>query len=86
MKIKDIFEVEQIEDKQYMVCLDSTVFAGMIELNETAAFIVSCLKEETNIEEISQKMAQVYDVSLEEAHGGVESIIAQLEQMHFLEA
>lgn len=86
MKIRDIFEMEQIEDKQYMVCLDSTVFAGMIELNETAAFIVSCLKEDTNIEEISRRMTLAYDVSLEEAHGGVEGVISQLEQMHFLEA
>jgi len=55
MKIKDIFEIETIDDKQYMICLDSNVLAGMVELNETAAYIVECMKSETTIEEIAKK-------------------------------
>ena len=40
MKIRPIFEVETIDDMQYMVCLDSSVLSGMIQLNETAALII----------------------------------------------
>lgn len=85
MKMKDIFEIETIDDQQFMVCLDSTVLAGMIQLNETAAFIVACLKEETTAEEIAGKMAATYDVSQKEALSGVEQIIAQLRQLNALE-
>ena len=85
MKMKDIFEIETIDDQQFMVCLDSTVLAGMIQLNETAAFIVACLKEETTAEALAGKMAAPYDVSQKEALSGVEQIIAQLRQLNALE-
>lgn len=38
MRMRDIFEIEEVDGKIYMVCLDSDVLAGMIELNETAAY------------------------------------------------
>lgn len=85
MKIRPIFEVETIDDMQYMVCLDSSVLAGMIQLNETAALIVGCLKEDTTIEKIAEKMAEVYDVSVEDASVGVEQIIEQLKSINAIE-
>lgn len=85
MKLKNIFEIEKVDDKEFMVCLDSSVFAGMIQLNETAAFIVECLKEETSIEEIAGKMAQIYEVDVEHVTGAVERIVAQLQSINALE-
>lgn len=85
MKIKDIFEIETIDDKQYMICLDSNVLAGMVELNETAAYIVECMKSETTIEEIAKKISNIYDITQEEAVPGVESIIQQLRKINAIE-
>lgn len=85
MKLKDIFEIETIDNSQFMVCLDSSVLSGMIELNETAAFIVQCLKENTTINEIASKISGVYNISAEDATPGVVSIINQLSQLNALE-
>lgn len=85
MKIKDIFEIEVIDGKQFMVCLDSTVLAGMIELNETAAFIVNCLFEETTVDQIADKLVSEYDVEKEAAIEGAEQIINQLRQLGVIE-
>lgn len=85
MKLKNIFEIETIEEKKFMVCLDSSIFAGMIELNETAAFIVECLKEETTIDGIVDKIETVYDVGREEAINFVEQIVEQLKNINVLD-
>ena len=85
MKIRSIFEVETIDNMQYMVCLDSSVLAGMIRLNETASLIVECLKEDTTIEEIAEKLTTVYDVSFEDAKTGEERIVEQLKSINAIE-
>lgn len=85
MKIRSIFEVETIDNMQYMVCLDSSVLAGMIRLNETASLIVECLKEDTTIEKIAEKITTVYDVSFEDAKTGVEQIVEQLKSINAIE-
>ena len=85
MKIRSIFEVETIDNMQYMVCLDSSVLAGMIRLKETASLIVECLKEDTTIEEIAEKLTTVYDVSFEDAKIGVERIVEQLKSINAIE-
>ena len=85
MKIKDIFEIEKIEDKQFMVCLDSSIFAGMIELNETAAFIINCFKEDSSINDVAKKLSSEYEVTEEEAIIGIEQIVSQLEEIDAIE-
>ena len=85
MKIRPIFEVETIDDMQYMVCLDSSVLSGMIQLNETAALIIECLKEDTTMIKIAEKIAEVYDVSSGDALVGVEQIIEQLKSINAIE-
>lgn len=85
MRIKDIFVVETIDDKKYMVCLDNAVLSGMIKLNETAAFIVDCLKEETTIDEIANKIVSVYEVEKEDAINAVEKVIDQFKKINALD-
>lgn len=85
MKIKNIFSVETIGEEQFMVCLDSDVLSGMVKLNETAAFIVRCLKEDTTIEEIAQKMSLEYEVNVEDAAIGVAQIVEQLKSINAIE-
>lgn len=85
MKIKDVFEIERIDDKQFMVCLDNSIFAGMVELNETADFIVECLKEDISVEEIAKRMSSEYEATVEEVLSGVEQIVNQLRNINAIE-
>ncbi len=84
MRIKDIFKVETVDQDQFMVCLDSNVFSGMIQLNETAAFVINCLKEETSVDAIVDKMILEYEVDRESAKQGVEALIQQLNSINAL--
>lgn len=85
MRIKNVFAIEIIDQKYFMVCLDSAVLSGMIEMNETAAFIVNCMSEETTIEEIAKKLCATFDVSLDDAICDVEQITAQLKDINAIE-
>ncbi len=82
MRIKDVFEVEVIDDKQFMVCLDNSIFAGMIELNETASFIVECLKTDCTVEDIASRIAEEYEATVEEIMPGVKQIVSQLRDIN----
>ena len=44
MKLLNIFESEEINNEKVMVSLDSKKFNGLIRANETASYIIDCLK------------------------------------------
>jgi len=50
----------------------------LLKLNSTAAFILECLRRETDAEEIVDKMTEKYDVSSREARMDVLDLLAQL--------
>lgn len=83
--MRDIFEIEEVDGKIYMVCLDSDVLAGMIELNETAAYIVEKLMQETTTEEIAKQMCNEYETTFEDALEGINVIVGQLKQVNAIE-
>ena len=85
MRMRDIFEIEEVDGKIYMVCLDSDVLAGMIELNETAAYIVEKLMQETTTEEIAKQMCNDYETTFEDALEGINVIVGQLKQVNAIE-
>lgn len=85
MRMRDIFEIEEVDGKIYMVCLDSDVLAGMIELNETAAYIVEKLMQETTTEEIAKQMCNEYETTFEDALEGINAIVGQLKQVNAIE-
>ena len=85
MKMRDIFEIEEVDGKIYMVCLDSDVLAGMIELNETATYIVEKLMQETTTEEIAMQMCNEYETTFEDALEGINAIVGQLKQINAIE-
>lgn len=80
MKLRKGFVTYQTEGKQLMVAAGpaAKLFHGMVRSNETAAFIVNCLKKETTAEEIADKLCENYDVDKQTALADVEKIIAQL--------
>ena len=52
MKLKENFITQDIYDSQYLVPIGGEAFNGMARSNETAAFIVDCLKKETTKEKL----------------------------------
>lgn len=83
MKLKDGFITHQIQDIQMMVAAGEAAkrFHGLIRSNETAAFIVNCLKNETTEEAIVDKILAEYDVPRETASQDVHSIVEKLESI-----
>ena len=53
-------------------------FSGLIRNNESAAFIVDCLKQETTVEEIADKMYEEYDAPREVLEKAVNDVVSSL--------
>ena len=84
MKLKKNFIVHEVAGETVAVPLEGS-FCGVVKANETSAFIISCLREETDIEEIASKMAEEYEVSPDKAKKDIERIIAQLNEIGAIE-
>ena len=81
MKLLNIFESEEINNEKVMVSLDSKKFNGLIRANETASYIIDCLKNDISEKEIINNMIDKYDITEERASQGVSSIINQLKEL-----
>lgn len=77
MKLKDTFITHMSNGEQILVDA-SGKFSGLIRNNETAAFIVECLKKETTVEEIVDQMYEEYDASKEVLLEAVNDVVLQL--------
>lgn len=80
MKLREGFITHDIQGAQMMVATGEAAetFHGLVRFNETAAFIVNCLKVETSLDEIVDKILAKYDVSREIAMQDVQEIIEKL--------
>ncbi len=80
MKLRKGFVTYQTGEKQLMVAAGSAskYFKGLVKSNDTAAFIIDNLKEETTVDKIVESMTKVYDVSKERAYNDVNAVIDQL--------
>lgn len=87
MKLKEGFITHRIQDTQMMVATGeaSKHFHGLVRSNETAAYIVDCLKSETTEEEIVDKLLAEYKVDRETAAKDVHDIIEKLKSIEALE-
>lgn len=77
MRLKDTFITHMSNGEQILVDA-SGKFSGLIRNNETAAFIVECLKKETTVEEIVDQMYEEYDASKEVLLKAVNDVVLQL--------
>lgn len=86
MKLKEGFITHQIQDTQMMVAVGERArhFHGLVRSNETAAFIVDCLKSETTETAIVERLLEEYDVSREMAAQDVHAIIEKLRSIDAL--
>ena len=73
MKIKKGFVSQKIGDTTVVVSTGelSREFHGMIELNETAAFIWNCFAEGLSQSQIAKKLCDEYGISLEKAEADI---------------
>ena len=86
MKLRDGFITHQIQNTQMMVAAGEAAkyFHGLVRSNETAAFIVDCLKSETTEEAIVDRLLEEYDVSREIATRDVHAVIEKLKSIEAL--
>lgn len=80
MKLKDGFITRTVQGTQMMVAVDGSAanFHGLVRSNETAAFIVDCLKSDTTEEQIVDHLLGEYNVSREVAQRDVHAILEKL--------
>lgn len=77
MKLKDTFVVHESGDEQILV--DRTAsFAGLVRNNETAAFIVNLLREDTTEAAIADAVFERYDAPRAVIEKDVAAVLAKL--------
>ena len=84
MRLNKNFITHEVEDEQIMIDIQGK-FQGVVTNNETAAFIVNCLKEETSFEEIVEKMFSEFNASKEQIEKDVKNILEKLNKIGALE-
>ena len=81
MKLKDDFITQTIEDTQFLVATGTESFQGIVRSNQTAAFIVDCLKNETTEEAIVDAMCTEYDASRDVIAADVKKVLDTLRKI-----
>lgn len=81
MKLKDTFVTHKFDDTFVIVNAEKNSFNGIINGNQTAGFIVECLKEDITIEQIIGKMLEKYDAPFDVITEDVNKIIDTLKDI-----
>lgn len=87
MKIKEGFITREIAGTIVAVPTGKLVneFQGMINLTHSAKFVWDLLQEDITIEEITDKLAEKYNLNREKAKADVEKFINHLKTSHLIE-
>lgn len=87
MKLKKGFVTHTIGTDQLMVAVGAAAkqFPGMVSSNETAAFIVECLKNQISEEGIVDRLLEEYDVDRQTAAKDVADILGKLRSIGAIE-
>lgn len=85
MRLKDGFITHEGAEEHITVPAGGVSFSGMIRSNQTAGFIVECLKDEVTEEEIVEKMLEKYDAPKERITRDVEDVLEKLRGIGALE-
>jgi hypothetical protein len=83
MKLKPGFVTHKVGKEQMMVAAGPAArsFHGLVRSNETAAFIINCLKKETTEEAIVEAMLAEYEAPRETVARDVHRVIEQLREI-----
>lgn len=88
MKIKENFLLRNVADNWVVIPLgqDMLDFNGMINLNETGAFLWEKLRVGADVASLAKALTEEYQVSMEEATADVEAFCKKLMDMGCLDA
>lgn len=78
MKLKNEFITHETNGEHITVTAGNTSFNGIIRSNQTAGFVIDCLREDTTEEEIAKKMFDEYDAPMEVISADVKKAIDKL--------
>lgn len=84
MKLKGHFISQETAEGCVLVSVGDD-FHGLVRLNRTAGFIVSCLKEETTAEKITDAMFEKYDAPREKLADSVNAVLEKLRSIQALD-
>lgn len=87
MKIKDDFALRKVANSYVVVPVNSLTldFNGVINLNETGAFLFEQLQKGIEKEELVEKMLDEYDVTREKASADIDLFINKLKDADVFE-
>lgn len=79
MKLNPKFLTHVTKGEHYMISTSNTKFKGIVKNNETAAFIIECLKTDTTESAITDKLMKEYkDADRPTVERNVANIISKL--------
>lgn len=78
MKLSPGFLTHESRGEHITVSTGGTEWSGLIRSNPTAAFIIECLKSDTNEAAIVDKLLEKYDVERSVAETDTAAVIAKL--------
>lgn len=85
MKLNDKFITHMSNNKQVLISTDRTVFSGIVRSNETAAYIIDHLKEETTREAVIEKMMADYEAERKDIERNVDKVLETLRSVGALD-
>ena len=87
MKVKDDFALRKVADSYVVVPVNSLTldFNGVINLNETGAFLFEQLQKGIEKEELVENMLDEYDVTREKASADIDLFINKLKDADVFE-
>ncbi len=87
MKIKSDFILRKVADSYVVVPVGKLTldFNGIINLNETGAFLFELLQKGAEREELIEKMLEEYEVSPEKAASDIDIFIQKVKEADVLE-
>lgn len=87
MKIKDDFILRKVADTYVVVPVNSLTldFNGIINLNETGAFLFEHLQKGATKEELLERLLEEYDVSKQKASSDIGKFIEKVKEADILE-
>lgn len=87
MKIKNDFVLRKVADTYVVVPVNSMTldFNGIINLNETGAFLFELLQHGSNKEDLLKRLIEEYDVSEQKASLDIDIFIEKVKEADILE-
>lgn len=87
MKIKNNFVLRKVADSYVVVPVGSMTldFNGMINLNETGAFLFEKMQEGATREELLKSLLEEYEVTEQLASADIDSFILKVKEADILE-